>query len=845
MKKRSMIRKITAGFLSAALLFSVASAQALDMQAEAPKETTAYSIDELPPNTQSLLQEAEQALSVEKDDDPYTITVNHEDGSKTTTVYAVPVKYTDQDGTTEFVDTSMEPTGLLANVFQGYQYKNKANAFTAEFSNNADKGIRFSVDGSQLEMKPMWEPDTKDVESAVTASGAVERSAGKKAKAAKTAVTASMQKAADPDSEDAFVYENVFGPDTAVKYYNTNIGIKEDILLYKNIGTNRFAFEIDTNGDRPVLNPESGKIDVYDKDDPETVIYRFGNLYAYDSYTPSAMEPESTEPEESESTESMDSSQTEDSSSQLEEREELPPEVQAGQFSDEIDDTEPPFHHNNLDCYYELEELGGSKYKVTVVVPEEWLNHPDVVYPVTINPPAEAVSSATNIDDTYAAQSSPNSNYYLSDRLRFGNMNGGKVYTYLRFITMPSLSNQAVTKATLKLTLLNGVRTAHNVAAWRIDKAWEGKSLTWNNRPTNAERTQDSYEHKNLISYQIDVSSIVGRWYNNYVNYGVLINYADSTINDYNGVYSSDSGQAGKLPQLTIEHEPLESIPNGVYYIRNQYSGKYIDIKDKSTASGANIHQWQFHGGTVQQWKITAVSGRWYTIRPQNAPGMAMDVGAASPNNGANIMQYTYNGWNNQQFGFVKNANGSYRIVTRITGGAGELSVNARSTANGANIHQYTYDKLYTNDHWFLEKAGTIDSGLQEQVFWPILDGVGLTAYTMNYRFTQDYAQINSTTRKLAQRSYYVTTKTSRRPDQINTSLYANVQFEKSDGSSAFQVTWKNGDVILPSDVIHWAYKVNSDVQTISYPVTAKFSITEMESGQLPAVVINKKYALN
>ena len=99
--------------------------------------------------------------------------------------------------------------------------------------------------------------------------------------------------------------------------------------------------------------------------------------------------------------------------------------------------------------------------------------------------------------------------------------------------------------------------------------------------------------------------------------------------------------------------------------------------------------------------------GRWYTLRPQHAPNMAMDVYNASTANDANIWQYTYNGSDAQKFGFVKLSNGAYRIVTKVTGGLKNLSVNSISTEAGANIAQYEYVGG-TNDHWFLERADQI-----------------------------------------------------------------------------------------------------------------------------------------
>ncbi len=541
---------------------------------------------------------------------------------------------------------------------------------------------------------------------------------------------------------------------------------------------------------------------VYDKDNSEEQKYRFGSLYAYDSFEPG---------------------------------------------TDEATD----FEHLTFDCHYELEELGASRYRITAVVSEEWLNHPETIYPVTIDPTLTGTPS--NLDDTYIRESSPNSNYYLESRLRIGNYNGtnytsGICYSFLKFKNMPSLSNVAVTNATLNMDLLTGQSTAQQAKAWRVTSSWTSSGLKWSNRPSYTEDAAAVANPNGLVDYSFQVADIVDKWYNGGTNYGFMLGYSNQSVHDLNSLYSSDCGISTHYPTLTFDYvsaPTLSSVANGVYYIRNQNSGKYIDVSGQYASNDTNIHQWSFHSDPCQQWQITGVGGGWYTIRPQHATGMAMGVQNGSTADGADIRQYTYNGSDSQKFGFIKLSNGAYRIVTKVTNGLKGLSVNGRYTYDGANIHQYWYNSDYTNDHWFLEEAGKIDTGLKSKVNMVIIPETGLTTFTSDYRFTQVYAQIDWNTRKLGRRTYYATTKTSRRPDEINSSLYAFVHFVKSDDSTAFDVTWEDGLVYLPADVIHWEYKVSTDIITVSYPVTAKFQFTEMENSQLPYVLFTENIIVN
>ncbi len=470
---------------------------------------------------------------------------------------------------------------------------------------------------------------------------------------ATAAITAAVEEAA---TDDAFVYENVFGAGTRVKYYNTSLGIKEDIILDYNIGKNRFDFEIDTGGDIPILTEDAAMILVYDKDDPEQLNYRFGTLYAYDSYT--------GEP------------------------------------------SETGFRHLTEDCYYELTSLEGSKYRVTVVVPDEWLDHPELVYPVTIDPTVN--NAPTNIDDTYVRESAATTNYYLESRLRIGNYNGtnytsGKCHTFIRFITMPSLTNATVTQATLKMSLLSGQTSAQPARTWRVTSSWSGSSLTWNNRPSNSESSPITLP-VGVSHYNFEVGAIVNSWYNGAANYGFLINYNNSTYADLNSLYSSDCGISYYLPTLTFTYVTnYAPITNGTYFIRNQKSGHYLDAFSAG-GSGTNVGQYAFHGDTNQQWILTHKGGGYYQIVPVYNTNLSLDISNGGGANGTNVQVYNHTVYSAQRWKIIANANGTYRIASKCSNDTRVLTVANASTASGANVVQYQYNGS-GNDEWVFERA--------------------------------------------------------------------------------------------------------------------------------------------
>ncbi len=252
------------------------------------------------------------------------------------------------------------------------------------------------------------------------------------------------------------------------------------------------------------------------------------------------------------------------------------------------------------------------------------------------------------------------------------------------------------------------VTAIQSARAWRVTTSWAGKTLTWNNRPGHTAGTAE-IKPQSLKNYNFNVTAIVNAWYNGSPKYGFMISYYNEGARDLNSLYSSDCGNNTYLPVLTFNYvtgPALSAVTAGVYYIRNKYSGKYIDVQQAYQTSDVNIGQYNFNGYKNQQWKITSVGSGWYTIRPQHAPGMAMDVLDNSPDNTANIIQHKFHGARCQQFGFIKNANGSYRIVTKTTNGTRCLAVQYALTTDGGNIFQYNYGSQ-ANDNWFLEKAET------------------------------------------------------------------------------------------------------------------------------------------
>lgn len=506
--------------------------------------------------------------STEKDiiwsEEPNEIIINNNDGTLTKNIYAVPVKFTNSSGETQYVDTSM--TKLSGE----HVYGNTSGMIETLYPKRLKNPILISNENSPIEMQVLGY--------------------------SKDANTAKLETI---DGEDYVVYDSAFGKDTQLRYCNTYTGIKEDIILKRNISVNKFQFVINTNGNKLVLSEDKKSLSVLSSE-TEGTLYNFGDIYVYDSY-------------------------------------EIP------------EDGEPYGTHYSEDNYYEIEEIEDSKYLLSVVVSKEFLDNPKTVYPVVVDPTVNCDHSAKNVDDTYTWERYPTTNYYLENKLRVGNYNGSNYtskhcYTYVKYFTMPTIpSGSAVTSASFVVRLRSGQTTAAPCTAYRVINTWEGKKITWDTNPPSAEGTS-SVNPVSLTTYTFDVTSIVAKWYNGTANdYGFRVAYTNENYADLNSFYSSDQGTASYSPALSITYtEPVvydlnvdsvsSPINNGQYYLNDPIA--ISAIVNNNTNSAANNVPVDFTlintdtNSTVNSWSRTIA-----TIDANSTATVTIDNWSAQPGN--------------------------------------------------------------------------------------------------------------------------------------------------------------------------------------------------------------------
>lgn len=146
----------------------------------------------------------------------------------------------------------------------------------------------------------------------------------------------------------------------------------------------------------------------------------------------------------------------------------------------------------------------------------------------------------------------------------------------------------------------------------------------------------------------------------------------------------------------------------GRYYVVNRNSSKVMEVANASPASGANIQQNTFSGGTHQQWDVlplAATNGGDYSYHAVTAvhSGKAADLNNFSHDNGGNVMQWDNVQSVNQHWFLEYAGNGFFYLRNRWSGKY--LEVAGASTANGANLQQWS-GLNGTHQQWRLIPVG-------------------------------------------------------------------------------------------------------------------------------------------
>jgi len=149
---------------------------------------------------------------------------------------------------------------------------------------------------------------------------------------------------------------------------------------------------------------------------------------------------------------------------------------------------------------------------------------------------------------------------------------------------------------------------------------------------------------------------------------------------------------------------------NGVYFIVNKNSGRYMDIAEGSNSTGANLQQWDTAATATQthrQWEVDDLGNGYVRLKGVDS-GKSLEVALGSNSSGANVEQASYAGETHQQWELIPTDSGYYRIKGLDSGKT--IGVANSGTENGDNIEIASWNGDDTFQWLFIPVNGDVTS---------------------------------------------------------------------------------------------------------------------------------------
>ncbi|MBQ3109849.1 MAG: RICIN domain-containing protein [Clostridia bacterium] len=230
---------------------------------------------------------------------------------------------------------------------------------------------------------------------------------------------------------------------------------------------------------------------------------------------------------------------------------------------------------------------------------------------------------------------------------------------------------------------------------------------TWNPSSNYGYKIMSAYGTNDVKAFCNEHSGVATSFDDlKYINYSDCSQYVAKTVsNPVAFDYTDPSDEATETPK-----EPIEAVcdlEDGIYMIKNKYSGLYLEVADANASNGANVQQGSatFPGEGHNQWKIVSTGAGYYQFYPQIGDGnLALDVDYSNAADGTNVQIWNNDNSDGKFFKINKESDGTYAILTKASVDTSGLDVSEMSKADGANVLQWTYSGA-SNQKWIFEKV--------------------------------------------------------------------------------------------------------------------------------------------
>jgi hypothetical protein len=496
--KHKALKKILAMFLTFALVISTITAGAENRSFETADVPLAIA-DDFIVETSMRMSEIPEIVGIDMvrsnnhverlthlETDLNTVVFRNADGTNTMYLFNEAVQFVDENGATRDKSNRLHRVASTDSRSRAFAYTNADNDIRTYFPRNLSNstGITLTDGEFTIERIPHF------------IGGVVSNLLDTN--------SASVDNRATSLDYNWVYYDSVFGRHTAVRYTPIFEGFKEEVVLYRNIGVNRFDFTVRTNG--LSLTYEGGTFSLVE---PSTgdVVGGIGEIFVYDS--------------------------SDDA-------------IARAVFGD--------YRH-----FYEMSIVReNAEYRITIVVDESFLAN--AVYPVFVDPPFTLnpfTGTTKNILDTpiyngsgaTSVTAGGNSTAVIGVAgVQSNGANWGAGRLLMRFPGLAGRNfmnaNHTIFSARLHMRELSGNSDTGTISVRRyndVSPAWDESTrfsaAIWDGG-ASTQITSGTFSHPNNVNATFNITSIANTWRTNAtaLSRGIMLRNTTSTTSETTGV---------------------------------------------------------------------------------------------------------------------------------------------------------------------------------------------------------------------------------------------------------------------------------------------------------------------
>lgn len=270
-------------------------------------------------------------------------------------------------------------------------------------------------------------------------------------------------------------------------------------------------------------------------------------------------------------------------------------------------------------------EKNETGYLLTLKADPEWLNSPDRVYPIYLDPTTSLPTAA----DSFVSSAYPTANYdaywdpnhtYYNLRAGYYDASTGTQYSYLKQ-DVGHLRGATIDSATLNVYTAHSYYPTTPTGVWldTVNANWSPSTVTWNNKPASTALTSTQVYKGQWANF--NVTSTIQQWAaGTKTNYGFKLHTNGNGQTYWKRFYASENST--NKPYLSVTYSyPQQAAPAVTAVNNNDGSDTgYLDVSWPSVSGAVDYIVYLYNGasyqgfttGNVTSWS-TKGKGLWPT----------------------------------------------------------------------------------------------------------------------------------------------------------------------------------------------------------------------------------------